>query len=95
MPYPGEVPFPAVKTASNPGGRPKTAKPLFMPMPDNGTGFEMNPDLDLIKQTEKKFLSSQTMPPNLQPRPLVNDASRMIKNKNISKGFKRPRTLGM
>ena len=95
MPYPGEIPYPAVKTAPNAGGRPKKVQPLMVPMPDSASGFEMNADLDILKATEKKYLKSKTMPPNLQPKPLVNDASRVIKNKNISQGWKRPRQLGM
>ena len=79
-----------------PPGRPvaNVGKYLLKPTAETDTGWEtINNDPNVLKQVHEKYLKRGELPPSLQPKylrkPAVLDANRA---KNISKGWRKPRS---
>lgn len=90
------LPHPTLARHRTSPGRPISVKPIFLPLPESGTGYEMDPRRDILRKVQEEYLSKGSLPPGLQPRPLKNPAPlRANKNENIQRGLARPRKPGL
>ena len=87
-------------SSQNPGGRPKSVKPIVLRAPEQDMGFEFATEIepDAIASAKSLYLKSgknSGMPLGLAPqrvrRPGALEAGR---SKNISKGWRKPRQMG-
>lgn len=82
-----------------PPGRPVSniGKYLIRPTAEVDTGWEMiNADPDILAQVHKKYLKAGQLPPSLQPKylrkPEVMEHGVTGRAKNISRGWRKPRS---
>ena len=82
-----------------PTGRPVSniGRYLIKPTADDNSGWEMiNSDPTILKQVHEKYLKAGQLPPALQPkyirRPEVLEQGVTGRAKNISRGWRKPRS---
>lgn len=73
-------------------GRPlRNGKFSLRPVSDDKSGFkQLNTMPDVLLETHKKYLKSGQLPPSLMPKHAQPQVLRDRKNKNISRGWKKP-----
>jgi len=80
----------------NPVGRPPSnlGKYLIKPSPNTISGFEMlNESPDVVDQVHKKFLAAYELPTHLRPVRFLSPTLEKGRSTNISRGWRRPRSL--